>query len=80
MRGAGRVPGVVDPLRRRRGKSREPIRGSRRWVLTLALSLQVPRPDLSEARSLLLFAAALAVAAALGCIGLVACAGHLTAV
>nr|XP_042088134.1 myotonin-protein kinase isoform X5 [Ovis aries] len=41
---------------------------------------QVPRPDLSEARSLLLFAAALAVAAALGCIGLVACAGHLAAV
>lgn len=49
-------------------------------MLTLALSLQVPRPDLSEARSLLLFAAALAVAAALGCIGLVACAGHLAAV
>ncbi|XP_061244683.1 myotonin-protein kinase isoform X4 [Bos javanicus] len=46
----------------------------------LLLPARVPRPDLSEARSLLLFAAALAVAAALGCIGLVACAGHLTAV
>ncbi|XP_040108440.1 myotonin-protein kinase isoform X4 [Oryx dammah] len=46
----------------------------------LLLPARVPRPDLSEARSLLLFAAALAVAAALGCIGLVACAGHLAAV
>uniref|UniRef100_A0AC11BI26 DM1 protein kinase n=1 Tax=Ovis aries TaxID=9940 RepID=A0AC11BI26_SHEEP len=35
----------------------------------LLLPARVPRPDLSEARSLLLFAAALAVAAALGCIG-----------
>ncbi|XP_074225496.1 myotonin-protein kinase isoform X12 [Camelus bactrianus] len=41
----------------------------------------VPRPGLSEARSLLLFAAALAGAAALGCcIGLVSCAGHLARV
>ncbi|XP_069405319.1 myotonin-protein kinase isoform X4 [Ovis canadensis] len=46
----------------------------------LLLPARVPRPDLSEARSLLLFAAALAVAAALGCIGLVACSGHLAAV
>ncbi|XP_057567402.1 myotonin-protein kinase isoform X3 [Hippopotamus amphibius kiboko] len=46
----------------------------------LLLPARVPRPGLSEARSLLLFAAALAGAAALGCVGLVAYAGHLTAV
>ncbi|GAB5581898.1 myotonin-protein kinase isoform X2 [Prionailurus iriomotensis] len=40
----------------------------------------VPKPDLSEARSLLLFAVALAAAAALGCTGLVACAHHLAPV
>uniref|UniRef100_A0A452ETW4 non-specific serine/threonine protein kinase n=1 Tax=Capra hircus TaxID=9925 RepID=A0A452ETW4_CAPHI len=45
----------------------------------LLLPARVPRPDLSEARSLLLFAAALAVAAALGCIGLVACAAVFSA-
>lgn len=49
-------------------------------MLTPALSPQVPRPGLSEARSLLLFASALAGAAALGCIGLVACAGYLATV
>ncbi|XP_069314455.1 myotonin-protein kinase isoform X5 [Eulemur rufifrons] len=37
----------------------------------------VPRPGLSEALSLLLFAAALALAAALGCAGLAAYAGYL---
>ncbi|XP_076987516.1 myotonin-protein kinase isoform X4 [Tamandua tetradactyla] len=42
----------------------------------LLLPARVPRLDLSEARSLFLFAAALAPAAALGCIGLVARAGH----
>lgn len=41
---------------------------------------QVPRLGLSEARSLLLFSVALAGAAALGCTGLVACAGHLARV
>uniref|UniRef100_A0A8C3W3C0 Myotonin-protein kinase n=1 Tax=Catagonus wagneri TaxID=51154 RepID=A0A8C3W3C0_9CETA len=46
----------------------------------LLLPARVPRPGLPEARSLLLFAAALAGAAALGCTGLVACAGHLAAV
>ncbi|XP_031537793.1 myotonin-protein kinase isoform X9 [Vicugna pacos] len=47
----------------------------------LLLPARVPRPGLSEARSLLLFAAALAGAAALGCcIGLVSCAGHLARV
>uniref|UniRef100_A0A8D1XEA8 DM1 protein kinase n=2 Tax=Sus scrofa TaxID=9823 RepID=A0A8D1XEA8_PIG len=46
----------------------------------LLLPARVPRPGLREARSLLLFAAALAGAAALGCTGLVACAGHLAAV
>ncbi|KAM9047441.1 myotonin-protein kinase isoform 1-T1 [Megaptera novaeangliae] len=46
----------------------------------LLLPARVPRPGLSEARSLLLFASALAGAAALGCIGLVACAGYLAAV
>uniref|UniRef100_A0A671ERW2 Myotonin-protein kinase n=1 Tax=Rhinolophus ferrumequinum TaxID=59479 RepID=A0A671ERW2_RHIFE len=40
----------------------------------------VPRLGLSEARSLLLFTVALAGAAALGCTGLVAGAGHLTPV
>ncbi|XP_077603433.1 myotonin-protein kinase isoform X6 [Crocuta crocuta] len=43
----------------------------------LLLPARVPKPDLSEARSLLLFAVALAAAAALGCTGLVACADHL---
>ncbi|XP_037674976.1 myotonin-protein kinase isoform X5 [Choloepus didactylus] len=42
----------------------------------LLLPARVPRPDLSETRSLLLFAAALAPASALGCTGLVARAGH----
>ncbi|XP_024624405.1 myotonin-protein kinase isoform X1 [Neophocaena asiaeorientalis asiaeorientalis] len=46
----------------------------------LLLPARVPRPGLSEARSLLLFASALAGAAALGCIGLVACAGYLATV
>ncbi|XP_047645600.1 myotonin-protein kinase isoform X4 [Phacochoerus africanus] len=46
----------------------------------LLLPARVPRPGLREARSLLLFAAALAGATALGCTGLVACAGHLAAV
>lgn len=41
---------------------------------------QVPKPDLSEARSLLQFAVALAAAAALGCTGLVARADHLAPV
>ncbi|XP_036272330.1 myotonin-protein kinase isoform X4 [Pipistrellus kuhlii] len=45
----------------------------RRHLLLLARD---PRAGLSEARSLLLFAAALAGAAALGCPGLVASAGH----
>ncbi|XP_076784727.1 myotonin-protein kinase isoform X7 [Arvicanthis niloticus] len=40
----------------------------------------VPRPSLSEARCLLLFAAALAAAATLGCTGLVAYTGRLTPV
>ncbi|XP_036038745.1 myotonin-protein kinase isoform X6 [Onychomys torridus] len=40
----------------------------------LLLPARVPRPGLSEARCLLLFAAALAAAATLGCTGLVACA------
>ncbi|XP_039102705.1 myotonin-protein kinase isoform X11 [Hyaena hyaena] len=43
----------------------------------LLLPARVPKPDLSEARSLLLFSVALAAAAALGCTGLVACADHL---
>ncbi|KAF7472927.1 Hypothetical predicted protein [Marmota monax] len=43
----------------------------------LLLPARVPRPGLSEACSLLVFAAALARAASLGCIGLVASAGHL---
>ncbi|XP_051696069.1 myotonin-protein kinase isoform X2 [Oryctolagus cuniculus] len=42
----------------------------------LLLPARVPRPGLSEARSLLLFAAALAHAPALGCAGLVARARH----
>ncbi|XP_040313382.1 myotonin-protein kinase isoform X6 [Herpailurus yagouaroundi] len=46
----------------------------------LLLPARVPKPDLSEARSLLLFAVALAAAAALGCTGLVACAHHLAPV
>ncbi|KAF3814731.1 hypothetical protein GH733_017007 [Mirounga leonina] len=46
----------------------------------LLLPARVPKPDLSEARSLLLFAVALAAAAALGCTGLVACADHLAPV
>uniref|UniRef100_A0A452S997 Myotonin-protein kinase n=1 Tax=Ursus americanus TaxID=9643 RepID=A0A452S997_URSAM len=46
----------------------------------LLLAARVPKPDLSEARSLLLFAVALAAAAALGCTGLVACADHLAPV
>lgn len=41
---------------------------------------QVPKPDLSEARSLLLFAVALAAAATLGRTGLVAYAEHLAPV
>lgn len=48
--------------------------------VNLALSPQVPRPGLSEALSLLLFAVALSRAAALGCAGLVVHAGQLTAV
>lgn len=47
-------------------------------VLILPFRPQVPRLGLSEARSLLLFTVALAGAAALGCTGLVAGAGHLT--
>ncbi|CAH7391289.1 Dmpk [Phodopus roborovskii] len=39
----------------------------------LLLPARLPRPGLSEARCLLLFAAALAAAATLGCSGLVAC-------
>ncbi|XP_063513280.1 myotonin-protein kinase isoform X13 [Pongo pygmaeus] len=46
----------------------------------LLLPARVPRPGLSEALSLLLFAVALSRVAALGCIGLVAHAGQLTAV
>ncbi|XP_074170228.1 myotonin-protein kinase isoform X12 [Rhinolophus sinicus] len=46
----------------------------------LLLPARVPRLGLSEARSLLLFTVALAGAAALGCTGLVAGAGHLTPV
>ncbi|ELK12768.1 Myotonin-protein kinase [Pteropus alecto] len=46
----------------------------------LLLPARVPRLGLSEARSLLLFSVALAGAAALGCTGLVACAGHLARV
>nr|XP_021536749.1 myotonin-protein kinase [Neomonachus schauinslandi] len=46
----------------------------------LLLPARIPKPDLSEARSLLLFAVALAAAAALGCTGLVACADHLAPV
>ncbi|XP_059522087.1 myotonin-protein kinase isoform X2 [Myotis daubentonii] len=42
----------------------------------LLLPARVPKPGLSEARPLFLFAAALAGTAALGCTGLVACAGH----
>lgn len=48
--------------------------------VNLALSPQVPRPGVSEALSLLLFAVALSRAAALGCAGLVVHAGQLTAV
>ncbi|XP_021101838.1 myotonin-protein kinase isoform X6 [Heterocephalus glaber] len=44
----------------------------------LLLPARVPRPGLSEACSLLLFAAVLVCATALGCFGLVAHAGHLT--
>lgn len=44
----------------------------------LLLPARDPRLGVSEARSLLLFAVALARAAALGCSGLVAYAGHLT--
>uniref|UniRef100_A0A8C9AQ90 Myotonin-protein kinase n=1 Tax=Prolemur simus TaxID=1328070 RepID=A0A8C9AQ90_PROSS len=43
----------------------------------LLFPARVPRPGLSEALSLLLFAAALALAAALGCAGLAAYAGYL---
>ncbi|XP_066127861.1 myotonin-protein kinase isoform X4 [Saccopteryx bilineata] len=46
----------------------------------LLLPARVPRLGLSEARSLFLFAAALAGTAALGCTGLVACSGHLAPV
>eukprot|EP00071_Canis_lupus_P003995 XP_005616486.1 myotonin-protein kinase isoform X2 [Canis lupus familiaris] len=46
----------------------------------LLLPARVPKPDLSEARSLLQFAVALAAAAALGCTGLVARADHLAPV
>ncbi|XP_030798701.1 myotonin-protein kinase isoform X7 [Rhinopithecus roxellana] len=46
----------------------------------LLLPARVPRPGLSEALSLLLFAVALSRAAALGCAGLVAHVGQLTAV
>lgn len=49
-------------------------------VLIQPSRLQVPRPGLSEARCLLLFAAALAAAATLGCTGLVAYTGRLTPV
>ncbi|GAB1291636.1 Myotonin-protein kinase [Apodemus speciosus] len=46
----------------------------------LLLPARIPRPGLSEARCLLLLAAALAAAATLGCTGLVACTGSLTPV
>lgn len=46
----------------------------------LLFPARVPRPGLSEARCLLLFAAALAAAATLGCTGLVAYTGRLTPV
>uniref|UniRef100_A0A8C0JRP3 Myotonin-protein kinase n=1 Tax=Canis lupus dingo TaxID=286419 RepID=A0A8C0JRP3_CANLU len=46
----------------------------------LLLPARVPKPDLSEARSLLQFAVALAAAASLGCTGLVARADHLAPV
>ncbi|XP_028634505.1 myotonin-protein kinase isoform X4 [Grammomys surdaster] len=46
----------------------------------LLLPARVPRPSLSEARCLLLLAAALAAAATLGCTGLVAYTGRLTPV
>lgn len=46
----------------------------------LLLPARIPRPGLSEARCLLLFAAALAAAATLGCTGLVAYTGGLTPV
>lgn len=46
----------------------------------LLLPARVPKPDLSEARSLLLFAVALAAAATLGRTGLVAYAEHLAPV
>ncbi|XP_070258259.1 myotonin-protein kinase isoform X4 [Myotis yumanensis] len=42
----------------------------------LLLPARVPKPGLSEARPLFLFAAPLAGTAALGCTGLVACASH----
>lgn len=50
------------------------------WRCCRPQELQVPRPGLSEARCLLLFAAALAAAATLGCTGLVAYTGRLTPV
>ncbi|XP_045701114.1 myotonin-protein kinase isoform X2 [Phyllostomus hastatus] len=46
----------------------------------LLLPARIPRPGLSEARSLFLFAAALVGTTALGCTRLVACAGCLTPV
>ncbi|XP_062965088.1 myotonin-protein kinase isoform X6 [Cynocephalus volans] len=46
----------------------------------LLLPARITRTDLSEARSLLLFAAALARATSLGCTGLVARTGHLASV
>lgn len=46
----------------------------------LLFPARVPRPGLSEAHCLLLFAAALAAAATLGCTGLVAYTGRLTPV
>lgn len=55
----------------RPGGSLEPV-GPCGLLLMPPSCLQVPRPGLSEARCLLLFAAALAAAATLGCTGLVA--------
>lgn len=63
----------------RLGGSQEPV-GPRGLVLIQPSLLQVPRPSLPEVRCLLLFAAALAAAATLGCTGLVAYTGRLTPV
>lgn len=81
-----RAAGCGDQGRARRpvcgyrlGGSQEPL-GPRGLVLIQPFCPQVPRPGLSEARCLLLFAAALAAAATLGCTGLVAYTGRLTSV